>query len=381
MRKKFCIDELKQYSRHTRLQNVGLDGQRRLKEASVLVVGAGGLGCPALMYLAAAGVGKIGIVEDDVVDVSNLHRQVLYTRDDVGQSKLKVAARRLREINQFVEVVEHPVRLSQENIKLVQKYQIILDATDNFGAKYLINDACLISGLPLIYASISQFEGQMAVFDMCQGVHQRAVNLRDIFPEPPPSDLTQSCSEAGVLGVLPGILGVYQAAEVIKFILGFDDPSRNHLLLFNMIGNEFKRMQVRPRLRKPLQQGTEGKDIGGCQVDLNQTSVSPEVLAGWFKERKPLLLIDVRQSAEHVNLSLGGELWPDGVPSEAVDWPTTLSLAVVYCKSGVRSQRAVGKLRSEFPHVEFLSLAGGLDAYVDLGCVESLQGEMFEKSC
>lgn len=380
MGSRFSLEELRQYSRHIRLSSVGLEGQRKLKDASVLVVGAGGLGCPALMYLAAAGVGRIGIVEDDVIDVTNLHRQILYTHADVGLLKLKVAVHRLKEINKFVEFVQHPTRLTRETTEIISMYHVILDATDNFTTKYLINDACFAAARPLVYASISQFDGQMALFDM-SATNDDSINLRDVFPEPPPSTLTKSCNEAGVLGVLPGILGTYQAAEAIKLILGIGGSSRNHLHLFDIAGSEVKRMRVRRRKDNPLRIG-ESVDIHAsaaemCAVKTVGDEMSPTVLERWIKDRRPLALIDVRQPAEHFALSLGGELWPDGTPAGVVTGPRARQV-VVYCKSGTRSKLALRKLQFALPNIELVSLKGGIDGYIESGCSEGLRGEMLD---
>ena len=229
----FSAEEIKQYQRHLSLPGFGAEAQGKLKKAAVLVVGAGGLGCPALQYLVAAGVGKIGIMDDDLVDASNLQRQVLYTHDDIGQPKAAVASNRLSKLNPFVEIVPVVARLTRDNAKdALEDYEIVVDGTDSFNSRYLINDACVLFDKILIYGAIHQFEGQVSVFNLSNGPTYRC-----LFPEPPPAGTVPNCAEIGVVGVLPGIIGCMQALEAIKVITGRGDSLSGKLLLYDAMSN------------------------------------------------------------------------------------------------------------------------------------------------
>src|SRR5687767_8417729 len=224
-------EELQRYSRHLSLQNFGMANQLKLKNAKVLVVGAGGLGCPALLYLTAAGVGTIGIADFDSIDISNLQRQVLYTTSDVGKKKAEVAARRLRELNPLISFQLHTQQIKATNaLGIIASYDVVLDGTDNFPTRYLLNDACVLLNKPLVYGSILRFEGQVAVFNYPISKSYSA-NYRDLFPEPPPPEVVPDCEQAGVLGVLPGIIGSMQANEVIKIVTGIGEPLAGKLLI------------------------------------------------------------------------------------------------------------------------------------------------------
>ena len=251
--------EILRYSRHLVMPEVSSVGQVKLKQARVLCVGAGGLGSPISLYLAAAGVGTLGLVDFDVVDVSNIQRQVLYATDDVGKPKLDAAAARLGALNPHVELVRHDVRLTRDNaMGIVAGYDLVIDGTDNFPTRYLTNDACVLSGIPNVYGSIFRFEGQISVFDATRGPCYRC-----LFPEPPPPGTVPSCAEGGVLGVLPGIVGTLQALEAIKLILGEGEPLIGRLLLFDALAGEFRRLEAQQRSgvsglwRTPNHHGTD----------------------------------------------------------------------------------------------------------------------------
>ena len=249
---RFLPEELLHYSRQLMLRNFSFRKQLMLRDARVLVVGAGGLGCPALLYLAAAGIGNIGIVEDDFVEISNLQRQTLFTYSDVGKRKGAVAAEKLRQTNKFCNPIHIEARIDDSNIfNLLPGYDVVLDATDNFRTKYLLNDVCYFFGKPLIYASISQFEGQICVFDFRKTDAAR-MNLRDIFPEPPPKTIAQDCSEAGVFGFLPGVIGTIQASEVVKLITGDDRSRSGELILFDVANLEINKFAIRADPKNPL---------------------------------------------------------------------------------------------------------------------------------
>src|ERR1700758_3368175 len=234
-------DEIKRYSRHLIMPEVGVDGQRKLKAGSVLCIGAGGLGSPAAMYLAAAGVGRIGIVDFDVVDFSNLQRQIIHGTPDVGRSKLASAKDRLHAINPHVDIPTYETALSSQNaLELFEPYDVIVDGTDNFPTRYLVNDACVLTGKPNVYGSIFRFEGQASVFGTKEGPCYRC-----LYPEPPPPGLVPSCAEGGVLGILPGLVGLIQATEAIKLILGSGDPLIGRLLLVDALGMKFRELKLR----------------------------------------------------------------------------------------------------------------------------------------
>jgi len=250
-------EEVARYSRHLIIPDLGLDGQKRLKNARVLVIGAGGLGSPTLLYLAAAGVGTIGIVEFDVVDESNLQRQIIHGQSDIGRSKAESARDSIKEINPLVDVRLHEVRLEPDNaIELFEQYDLILDGTDNFATRYLVNDAAVLAGKPYVWGSIYRFEGQVSVFweaapDGAAG-EKRGLNYRDLYPEPPPPGMVPSCAEGGVLGALPGMIGIIQATETIKLILELGEPLVNRLLLYDALAMEFREVKIRRDPECPL---------------------------------------------------------------------------------------------------------------------------------
>ena len=376
---RFSQDEQAHYARHFLVKGFGPEGQARLKAGKVLVVGAGGLGCPALMYLAAAGVGHLGIVEDDTVDVSNLHRQLLFGVGDIGAPKGAVARQKLLDNNPHIDIRHYAERLSQSNVlAYVQDYDVIVDATDNFTTKYLLNDACYLAGKPLVYASISQFEGQVGVFNLLDAEGRRSTNLRDIFPEPPPAGLAQNCGEAGVLGVLPGILGSIQALEAIKILAEVGEPSANRLMLFDALGLHLRQVSVRHRASNPLSgerplihqpQAIEAS----CAVAVGERyAISALALEQRLRSDVPLQLIDVRDEHEHLALSLGGINIPLSQFSQRLTQAEPAIETVIYCKSGVRSMKALHALNAIVGDGQCRSLTGGLDAYMAAGCRERL---------
>src|SRR5688500_8132197 len=236
------MDDKQLYERYNRqiiLKEFGEEGQQKLLQAKVLIIGAGGLGCPVLQYLVAAGVGTIGIVDDDVVTLNNLHRQVLYSVNDIGLSKAETAAQVLRKMNPEIKIISYTERLTTQNaLKIINEFEIVIDGTDNFSTRYMINDACVLLNKPLVYGAISQFEGQVSIFNSRLNENNEAVNYRDIFPHPPKEDEILSCAEAGVLGVLPGMIGAMMANETIKFITGIGEPLTNQLLTYNALNNQ-----------------------------------------------------------------------------------------------------------------------------------------------
>jgi sulfur-carrier protein adenylyltransferase/sulfurtransferase len=372
-------EELRRYSRHLVLPEVSVKGQERLKAARVLCVGAGGLGSPMLLYLAAAGVGRLGIVDFDTVDLTNIQRQILYGTDDVGRSKIEAARERLSALNPNVEIVTHETRLDSGNaLAIIEGYDIVADGTDNFATRYLVNDACVLTGKPNVHASIFRFEGQVSVFDARHGPCYRC-----LFPEPPPPGLVPSCAEGGVLGVLPGIVGSLQALEVVKLVLGAGESLVGRLVLFDALSLQFRELKVEKDPRCPMCGeaptiralidyeefcgGTRGQEpVIESETPRQRAradAIEVEELHARLATGEPVRLIDVREPFETAIARIaGGELIPLG------DLPARLSTLdpdagyVVYCHTGVRSAYAAALMRKAgLRHV--LNLSGGIDAW------------------
>lgn len=364
-------DQLQRYARHLTLPEFGVSGQQRLAAARVLLVGAGGLGSPAALYLAAAGVGTIGIVDDDLVDVSNLQRQVLHGTAAIGTPKTTSAAERLADLNPEVRVVAHRVRLDRGNAReIVRAYDLVVDGSDNFPTRYLVNDACVLEGKPLIYGSIYRFEGQLSLFNVAGGPCYRC-----LFAEPPAPELVPSCADAGVLGVLPGIIGTLQALEAIKWITGMGEPTVGRLLLFDALGLRFREIALR---RDPACAAcgeaptiTELTDYDAfCGVTPAGTAgalqdVEPEALARELAGAVVPVLLDVRDPWEYDLVHLeGSRLVPLAeLPERLAELPRDRGLVTI-CHHGVRSATAAALLRrAGFGRVR--SLAGGVDAWAE----------------
>ena len=361
--------ETRRYSRHLVIPEVGVRGQQRLKEARVLLVGAGGLGSPVAMYLAAAGVGKLGLTEFDDVDESNLQRQVLYGESDVGRPKLEVAIERLREINPLIQLVPHAGKIVSANApQILQGYDIVVDGSDNFPTRYLVNDACVLAGKPNVYGSIFRFEGQSSVFWGARGPCYRC-----LFPEPPPPGLVPSCAEGGVLGILPAIIGSLQANEVVKLILGVGEPMIGRLLLFDALQTSFREVRFdknpdcpacseHPSLTELIDYG-EFCGLTPESLRVDSVNVDPETLETWLQEGRELQLLDVRTPLEHQTSRLdGSRLIPLQTLPRRFEELNREDEIVVYCHHGNRSAHAVDFLRRMgFEHT--FNLVGGLDAW------------------
>ncbi|APY10664.1 dinucleotide-utilizing protein [Seonamhaeicola sp. S2-3] len=340
------------YSRHIILDEIGLKGQEKLKQAKVLVIGAGGLGCPVLQYLTAAGVGTIGIVDGDVVDVSNLHRQILYTIDDVGKSKALTASNRLKRLNPHVDFKVFEVYLSSQNaINIFSEYDIIVDGSDNFQTRYLCNDAAVITNKPLVFGSIFKFEAQLSVFN-----YKNGPTYRCLYPTPPSVGSVPSCSDVGVLGVLPGIVGCYQANEVLKIILEKGTVLSGKLLTFNVLN--MHQMLFDFSKDEALKITTLETDYNVfCCIDKPAESISIETLNA---NKAAYNLLDVRESWERVQHSIGGQHIPLGELATKFQNISTEKPLVVYCKSGIRSQKAIAFLKEQFPKAKLLNLKNGI---------------------
>lgn len=361
----FSTEEAKQYQRHLSLPGFGKEAQVKLKDASVLVVGAGGLGCPVLQYLVAAGVGRIGIVDDDQVAASNLQRQVLYTHDDIGQSKAEVAASRLAKLNPYVEIVPFAIRITRGNAKeTLEGYDIVVDGTDSFDSRYLINDACVLFDKILIYGAIHQFEGQVSVFNLRGGPTYRC-----LFPEPPAAGVVPNCSEVGVVGVLPGVIGCMQALEAIKVITGLGDSLSGKLLLYDALGNKTRTLALSPdpksREISELPEETSFCETVGPEEDVVIEEIEPVELLRMMKVKPDLLLLDVREDWERqlsridpsAHCPVGHFAQPGG-PSLPDDFRADREM-VVYCKAGVRSMMACRAL-VEMGYRKLYNLSGGM---------------------
>src|SRR5262245_19611631 len=371
-------DEVRRYSRHLIMPEVGVEGQRRLKAARVLCVGEGGLGSPAALYLAAAGVGTLGLIDFDTVDFSNLQRQVLYSSDDVGRPKLKAAYDRLHGLNPNIRVVGHEVALNSSNaFEIFRGYDIIVDGADNFPTRYLVNDACVLLGKPNVYGSIFRFDGQVSIFATKEGPCYRC-----LYPEPPPPGLVPSCAEGGVLGVLPGVVGTIQATEAIKLIIGAGDPLIGRLLLFDALQMRFRALRLQKDRECPIcgdhptvtklidyeqfcgiTPAVRAADRGTLSAEL-ETSV--EDLKARL-DRGDVFLLDVREPREYDIARIAGSvLIPLGeLPKRLNELPKGPGAPdiVVYCKSGVRSAKAVNLMREQgFDRVQ--NLKGGILAWI-----------------
>jgi adenylyltransferase/sulfurtransferase len=360
-------DELLRYSRHLTLAEVGIEGQARLAQARVLLVGAGGLGSPAGLYLAAAGIGTIGIVDADQVDLSNLQRQVLHGTADLGRLKTDSARDRLADLNPHVELVTHPERLTSANaLDLIRRYDLVLDGSDNFPTRYLVNDACALLGLPYVYGSILRFEGQVSLFDAASGPCYRC-----LFSEPPPAELVPGCAEAGVLGVLPGIVGSLMALEAIKWVLGTGESLGGRLLLFDALRTRFREVPVRkdpdcplcgpnPTVRELIDYDAfcgAARSADGGERDILPTELRDQLFADGSPQ-----LVDVREPYEwEIARITGAKLLPLGdLPARLAELDPRRDV-VAYCHHGIRSQRAAELLRGA--GFQARSLAGGIDAW------------------
>jgi molybdopterin/thiamine biosynthesis adenylyltransferase/rhodanese-related sulfurtransferase len=362
------MENNERYSRHLNLKGFGASAQRKLQQARVLVIGAGGLGCPVLQYLAAAGVGTLGIADDDVVSLSNLQRQVLYTVDDLGLLKARQAAERLRRLNPEILIHAHIQKVDGANaLELIAKYDLIVDGTDNFASRYLINDACVLLGKPLVFAAVYQYEGQLVVFNV-PGQGGLKTSYRDLFPAPPKAFEAPDCNAAGVLGVLPGIMGMMQAAEVIKLITGIGEPLSNRLLTYSALRTESYTIQISPNPQALALAPKDAEEFSRMDYEWlcsAGTKPVPVIDARTFEQYKSdpgAIIVDVRNFGEwpqasfpHLQIPLSSlqdqfqELKKDKI--------------IVFCQSGKRSAEAAALLQEHFgDSKEIFSLAGGISA-------------------
>ena len=386
---KLCNDEISRYSRHLILPEVGMEGQQKLKAAKVLCVGTGGLGAPLALYLAAAGVGTLGLVDFDTVDASNLQRQIIHSTATVGKLKVDSAEIMLKGLNPYLNVVKHNTMLTSANaLDIFKDYDIIADGTDNFQTRYLVNDACVLTGKPNVYGSIFRFEGQASVF-----ATKDAPCYRCLYPEPPPPGLVPSCAEGGVLGILPGLVGIIQATEVIKLILGIGESLAGRLLLVDALTMKFRTLKLRKNpdcpicgthptvtalidydqfcgIQKPTSVGplevAQNKAVADAPLVDGIPQISVQELKRRIDAHEDVFVLDVREPHEAQIVNIGAPLIPLGELPKRLDELAAQKDQdiVIHCKSGGRSQKAAQLLKNAgFPHVE--NLAGGILAWAD----------------
>ncbi|AUT03573.1 molybdenum cofactor biosynthesis protein MoeB [Nostoc sp. CENA543] len=366
-------DDYERYSRHLILPEVGVDGQKRLKAASVLCIGTGGLGSPLLLYLAAAGIGRIGIVDFDVVDTSNLQRQVIHGTSWVGKPKIESAKNRIHEINPYCQVDLYETRLSSENaLDIVKDYDIVVDGTDNFPTRYLVNDACVLLNKPNVYGSIFRFEGQATVFN-----YEGGPNYRDLYPEPPPPGMVPSCAEGGVLGILPGIIGVIQATETVKIILGNGNTLSGRLLLYNALDMKFRELKLRPNPVRPvIEKLIDYEQFCGIPqakaAEAQQQQDIQEMTVTQLKElldsgAKDFVLLDVRNPNEYDIAKIPGSVL---VPLPEIENGNGVAKVkeilnghrlIAHCKMGGRSAKALAILKDA--GIVGTNVKGGITAW------------------
>lgn len=364
------VDEVRRYSRHLIIPDVGMDGQKRLKNAKVLVVGAGGLGSPALLYLAAAGVGTLGIIDFDVVDESNLQRQVIHGQSDVGRPKAESARDSIKEVNPNVEVVLHQDRLESDNaLEIFADYDLILDGTDNFATRYLVNDACVILNKPYVWGSIYRFDGQVSVF-----WNEYGPQYRDLYPEPPPPGMVPSCAEGGVLGVLCASIGSVMVNEAIKLITGIGDPLVGRLLIFDALEMTWREVKVRkdPETEPVTELIDYEAFCGAVSEEATEAAADSTITAPELKDlldNKPdeIFLVDVREKNEYEIVSIpGATLIPKGefLNGKAFELLPQDKRVVLHCKSGVRSAEALAAVKAA-GFADAVHVGGGVLAWVN----------------
>ena len=343
--------EMNRYSRQIMLPEFGLAGQEKLRNAKILVIGAGGLGCPILQYLTAGGVGQLGIVDNDRVALSNLHRQILYNSNDIGKAKAHTAAKRLAELNPYVKTKVYDVRLNNENAKgIFEGYDLVIDGSDNFFTRYLVNDTCVEIGIPLIFGSILKFEGQVSVFN-----YQDGPQYRDLFPEPPPSDEVPNCSEIGVIGILPGLIGMYMANEAIKVICGLGETLSGKLMVINTLTNQISVFKIQKRNRENIINRPANKIIDYPEMDYATLQSAIET------DPDGIIILDVREQKEFKSKNIGGINIPLAQLATQIEEIPRDKKLVVCCQSGMRSKSAVKYLREHYSG-EIFNLAGGISS-------------------
>ena len=376
----FSKEELSRYDRHIIIPDFGFEAQKKLKSAKVLVIGSGGLGSPALLYLAAAGVGTIGIIDFDVVDDSNLQRQVLFGVDEIGKPKVEAAKRRLEALNPYINIKIYNQQITSQNaLDIIKNYDVVADGSDNFPTRYLVNDACVLLGKPNVYASIFQFEGQVSVFNYTNNEGELGPNYRDLYPTPPPPGLVPSCAEGGVLGVLPGIIGSLQALEVIKVITGVGETLSGRFFIFDALNFETRTFKIKRNLANPLNgenpsitQLIDYEQFCGMKaVEKPIKEITAKELYDLQVRGEDIQVIDVREPHEYEIANIGGELIPLATVSANAGKIDRDKKVIVHCKMGGRSAKAIRELEEKFGFTNLYNLKGGI-----LGWIDEIQPEL-----
>ena len=358
----FTKEELARYNRHIIIPEFGIEAQKKLKAAKVLVIGSGGLGSPLLLYLAAAGVGTLGIVDLDVVDDSNLQRQVLFGVQDIGTPKVEAAKIRLKQLNPHIKIKTYNTQFTSKNaLEIIKDYDVVADGTDNFPTRYLVNDACVLEGIPNVYASIFQFEGQVSVFNYTDKNGTKGPNYRDLYPTPPEPGLIPNCAEGGVLGVLPGIIGSLQANEVIKVITGVGEPLSGRFFVFDALTFETRTLKITKRANS-----TEIKELidyeqfcGISAIEKPVKEISTLELENWISNGEDFQIIDVRETSEYEQINIGAHLIPLGEVIARNHEIEREKKVVIHCRSGARSAKAIRQLE-EIGFDNLYNLKGGI---------------------
>lgn len=362
------VNNYNRYQRQIQLKEIGLVGQYKIAQAKVLVIGAGGLGCPALQYLAAAGVGTIGIVDFDVVELSNLQRQILYTVDDIGKSKAISASKKIEALNPETKINSYNFQITNNNaLEILENYDIIIDGSDNFATRYLVNDACVLLDKPLIYGAVLRFEGQIGVFNLAEKVTQIKTNYRDLFPKPPDSESSISCNYVGVLGVIPGIIGTMQATEALKIITGIGKILTNTIISYNALENTFYDFEIISNTNSTIDfPKTKAAFLDYnydwfCNSNLEIKKISVEEFEV-IRDQEKISIIDVREIGE---LPIVDEFPFTTIPlsefENRISQIDTENKIVVFCKSGIRSAKAIQILKNKLPDCIAFSLEGGIE--------------------
>lgn len=358
----FTKEELARYNRHIIIPDFGIEAQKKLKAAKVLVIGSGGLGSPLLLYLAAAGVGTLGIVDLDVVDDSNLQRQVLFGVQDIGTSKVEAAKIRLKQLNPHIKIKTYNTQFTSKNaLEIIRDYDVVADGTDNFPTRYLVNDVSVLAGIPNVYASIFQFEGQVSVFNYTDKNGTKGPNYRDLYPTPPEPGLIPNCAEGGVLGVLPGIIGSLQANEVIKVITGVGEPLSGRFFVFDALTFETRTLKITKRANS-----TEIKELidyeqfcGISAIEKPVKEISTLELENWISNGEDFQIIDVRETSEYEQINIGAHLIPLGEVIARNHEIEREKKVVIHCRSGARSAKAIRQLE-EIGFDNLYNLKGGI---------------------
>lgn len=376
----FSKEELSRYDRHIIIPDFGFEGQKKLKAAKVLVIGSGGLGSPSLLYLAAAGVGTIGIIDFDVVDDSNLQRQVLFGVNEIGKPKVEAAKKRLEALNPHITIKVYNQQLTSQNaLDIIKDYDVVADGTDNFPTRYLVNDACVLLGKPNVYGSIFQFEGQVSVFNYTDKNGVFGPNYRDLYPTPPPPGLVPSCAEGGVLGVLPGIIGSLQALEVIKVITGVGETLSGRFYIFDALNFESRTFKIKRNPANPLNgENPTIKELidyeqfcGVKAVEKSIKEITSKELYDLQVRGEDIQIIDVREPHEYEIANIGGELIPLATVAANADKIDRNKKVIVHCKMGGRSAKAIHELEDKFGFTNLYNLKGGI-----LGWIDEVQPEL-----